>query len=287
MSAEQTTTVLSLGAGVQSSTLALLAAAGEQGLSEPDFAVFADTGWEPSEVYEHLDWLETQLGYPVIRTESSSGKSIKENITEDRSGKGYSGFTGVPFYSVNPSNGKSSQGKRQCTTDYKIEPIRRTIRRQMGVEHGQRMPAGARVEMWLGLSTDEIWRANKRHPQEGYTTRRYPLIEIGWTRQDCRQWFYNKYGNERKLPRSACVCCPYRSPAEWSHLARTSPDEFQEAVGIESSLRRRDGSGRLFFHSSLRPINEVVSSYESQARLFPESAADGLTAGCEEGYCGV
>lgn len=37
---------LSLGAGVQSTTMALMAAHGEIG-PMPDCAIFADTGWEP------------------------------------------------------------------------------------------------------------------------------------------------------------------------------------------------------------------------------------------------
>ena len=42
--------VLSLGAGVQSATLAILAAHGIVG-AQPDCAIFADTGWEPASVY--------------------------------------------------------------------------------------------------------------------------------------------------------------------------------------------------------------------------------------------
>lgn len=45
--------VLSLGAGVQSTTLALMAAHGE--IEPPDCAIFADTQWEPAEVYAHLN----------------------------------------------------------------------------------------------------------------------------------------------------------------------------------------------------------------------------------------
>jgi len=48
--------VLSLGAGVQSTTLALMAAHGIIG-PMPDCAVFADTGWKPQAVYRHLAWL--------------------------------------------------------------------------------------------------------------------------------------------------------------------------------------------------------------------------------------
>ena len=45
--------ILSLGAGVQSSTMALMADAGAFGV-KPDAAVFADTGWEPEPVIKHL-----------------------------------------------------------------------------------------------------------------------------------------------------------------------------------------------------------------------------------------
>ena len=57
-------TVLNLGAGVQSSCLALMAAMGEV-KPMPDFAVFADTQAEPKSVYDWLDWLEKQLPFPV------------------------------------------------------------------------------------------------------------------------------------------------------------------------------------------------------------------------------
>lgn len=58
--------VLSLGAGVQSTTLALMAAHGEIG-PMPDCAIFADTGWEPKAVYDHLAWLMSPnvLPFPV------------------------------------------------------------------------------------------------------------------------------------------------------------------------------------------------------------------------------
>jgi 3'-phosphoadenosine 5'-phosphosulfate sulfotransferase (PAPS reductase)/FAD synthetase len=63
--------VISLGAGVQSSTMALMAA---RGLIKPmpDCAIFADTGAEPEAVYRHLDWLEDQLPFPVHRVSAGN-----------------------------------------------------------------------------------------------------------------------------------------------------------------------------------------------------------------------
>lgn len=57
---------LSLGAGVQSTTMALLAAHGEV-RPMPSCAIFADTGWEPRAVYDHLEWLMSGnvLPFPV------------------------------------------------------------------------------------------------------------------------------------------------------------------------------------------------------------------------------
>ena len=51
--------IISLGAGVQSSTMALMAVRGEI-TPMPDCAIFADTGAEPQYVYEWLNWLEMQ-----------------------------------------------------------------------------------------------------------------------------------------------------------------------------------------------------------------------------------
>ena len=57
MSTPPTLTVLSLGGGVQSSVMALMA---DKGAFDrvPDCAIFADTHWEPPGVYEHVAWIE-------------------------------------------------------------------------------------------------------------------------------------------------------------------------------------------------------------------------------------
>ena len=56
---DPTMRLLSLGAGVQSTVLALMAAEGT--LPGLDGAIFADTRWEPRRVYDHLDRLEKVL----------------------------------------------------------------------------------------------------------------------------------------------------------------------------------------------------------------------------------
>lgn len=111
--------VLSLGAGVQSSTLLLMACNGELQI---DAAIFADTGWEPQAVYKHLDWLERQAvlaedhAIPVVRV---SGGDLRAGALAGKS------ESWMPLYSRDPVTGKPQQLKRQCTRNYKVRPIRR------------------------------------------------------------------------------------------------------------------------------------------------------------------
>jgi hypothetical protein len=90
---EPTLRVLSLGAGVQSSVLALLAAEGK--LPGLDAAIFADTGWEPAEVYENVDFLEGELakaGIPLYRV--GRGGSIRDDVLDPFM------FATLPAYTV-------------------------------------------------------------------------------------------------------------------------------------------------------------------------------------------
>ena len=82
--------VLSLGAGVQSSTLALMIEKGQ--VPMVDAAIFADVKGEPKAVYTHLDWLEKQLSYPVYRV---TWRNLKQDILDAAEGK-YKAFT-APF----------------------------------------------------------------------------------------------------------------------------------------------------------------------------------------------
>lgn len=61
---EPTMRILSLGAGVQSTTLALMACDGT--LPGLNAAIFADTGWEPPTVYQQVDRLEIELREAAI-----------------------------------------------------------------------------------------------------------------------------------------------------------------------------------------------------------------------------
>ena len=78
---ERKLVVISLGAGVQSSTMALKAGCGE--FPRPDCAIFADTGYEPKSVYIYLDYLKDILQKHSNETNSNLTKKILENFVSE------------------------------------------------------------------------------------------------------------------------------------------------------------------------------------------------------------
>jgi len=111
--------VLSLGWGVQSWTLAAMAALQE--LPPIDYAIHADTTHEAAGTYAHrakwTPWLEEH----GVRVVTVSGK--RSDVVEQHEGPSVM----IPAFTVD-AKGKRGQVRRQCTGDWKIDPIRRFIR---------------------------------------------------------------------------------------------------------------------------------------------------------------
>lgn len=116
--------LLSLGAGVQSTTVLLLAREGE--IPRFDMALFADTGWEPRAVYTNLDRLTAHPennGIPVRRV--SAGNIRTDALDPEHR------FVSMPLHTLNP-DGTRGLARRQCTSEYKIIPLKRAARELLG-----------------------------------------------------------------------------------------------------------------------------------------------------------
>ena len=277
-SAMKRLTVISLGGGVQSSVLALMASQGDLD-AIPDCAIFADTHWEPPSIYDHLDWLEGQLNFPLYVVDN--GRSLREDVKALVNHSGARNYVDIPVYLKGRDGQGDGIGRRQCTDNYKIRPVRRRIRELLGLARGQRVPAGTSVELWLGISTDEAMRM--KDSRDRWMENRYPLIEARMSRRDCLDWWAARYPN-RPLERSACVGCPFQSRQRWVETKGRWPDLFAETVEIDANLR-----GRLAFvkepylHPRRIPLAEAVARDESQGTL---PLGDGFGNECE-GHCGL
>lgn len=255
--------VLSLGAGVQSSVLLLMSCRGE--LPKLDAAVFADVQWEPKAVYENLEWLKTQAAVAGIPLHTVSAGNIKESLLRSRpltEGEHGTRFASLPLF-VKNADGSQGRMRRQCTKEFKWEPIERFIKRELlGLSKGQRAPADA-VEHWYGISMDERRRARGR--TSAWEINEYPLIGLPthyldrrYTRADCLTWFAQRYP-DRKLPRSACIGCPNADNKQLRRLRDESPEEWADAVAFDASIRtlRCGMNGATYVHRDMVPLDEV------------------------------
>lgn len=260
--AQDTLYVLSLGAGVQSSTLALMIARGE--IPMVNCAIFADTGWEPKAVYEWLDWLETQLPFPIFRVSAGDLRADQLSRSNTTGGR----FAAVPWFTLSPK-GKEGMGRRQCTAEYKLRPLQRKVVELMGGR-----PKGG-CEMLIGISMDEVWRMKPSRVQ--YIVNKFPLIEKGITRQQCLRWMEER--QYPKPPKSSCIGCPFHSDNQWRAL---TPEEFADAVEVDRAIRNQPGfRGQQFMHKSLKPLDQVdLSTPEERGQL------NMFLNDCE-GMCGV
>ncbi len=294
--------VLSLGAGVQSTVMALKADRGDFG-AIPDVAIFADTGWEPKKVYRHLEWLEGELKNIKIlrvnvklsknlskRPRGPNGQFLPANL-RDHLMAGVNStnnqFITVPLYMVN-KEGKPAIGRRQCTREYKVTPIQRAIRYDvLKMKPKLQIPKGVWVEQWLGISTDEMVRMKDN--RDHWIMNRWPLIEAAnMSRKDCMEWFSKHYPG-RELPRSACIGCPLRTQAEWLDMKENDKESWEEAVAFDEALRegsRTEKFGQEMYLSTKRiPLRDVgkLPLFEKREKRQGQRM---LEEECE-GMCGV
>ena len=271
---EKVLTVLSLGAGVQSSALALMCARGFI-TPMPDCAIFSDTQSEPQHVYDYLDYLESVLPFPIHRVTIGS---LRDDLIE--SSKTGARVPNPPLFSTSPK----SDGMlfRQCTADYKITPIFKKLRELIGLKPRQRAPKTVRVSQMIGISQDEIQRM--RYSRHAWVENRYPLIEKRMSRLHCLKWMRDQGFNQ--LPRkSSCTFCPFHSDAMWLEMKNNDEKSWDDAVAVDVAIRnginKTTEGNQMFLHRSRIPLSEVdlTSKYENQHTFsFMDEC---------EGMCGV
>lgn len=276
-------TYLSLGAGWQSTALLVLACTDPR-VPKPDVAIFADTGDEPPWVYEAVGRLTVwaaSYGVPVHVASHKSGESLSDWVVGRR--KRGKRFVSVPIYTASPNGGREGMLRRQCTREFKLEPIHQEVRTVLGYKPRQRVKE--RVRALLGISRDEAIRMKPSRLK--WITNSFPLIDLDIRRTDCRE-IVTSVG----LPppqKSACVYCPYHSDTYWSWMKHEHPDVFSGAVAFDHAIRDMTMAGREqpgYVHRSCQPLDQVDFSAPdpTQESLFDDS--EDMMAECE-GMCGL
>lgn len=288
--------VLALGAGVQSSTLALMMEEGE--LEKPDYAIFSDTQAEPDHVYRWLEWLTSRLSYPVIRVTAGS---LRDDILAASRGEGLNEAR-APFF-IRTSKGHRSMLWRQCTNRHKIVPLQAEVQKLVGLEpggkvNGKRYKGPPLVRQFIGISLDEMQRM--KDSGFPYLQHEYPLVDLKITRTDCLDWM-ERHGYP-KPAKSSCTFCPYRRNHQWRDMKENDPASFEDACRIDDALRtpqyielikagidlngEKFVGGGAYVHDSLKPLREIDFRTAEQAGQIGLDLTHPMNNECE-GMCGV
>lgn len=270
----KTINIISLGAGVQSTMLYLLACERHPVMPPIDAAIFADTGEEPRAVYEHLQWLKSLKGPPII--ERNAGNRLGDGLIYGVRPTGHSyettknmygtrsRFASIPAFTLSPS-GDVGMTRRQCTVEYKVAVVERSIRRDvLGLKPRRRVPKDVEIHQYMGLSYDEarrVLRVRANFYGKAQWSAHFPLFETNTTRAGCKAWLKDRVPHE--VPRSACTFCPYHNQAEWRAVRDGDPAdwaracEIDDALRMDSSIVTRCATDKLFCHRSCVPLRDA------------------------------
>jgi PAS domain-containing protein len=230
-------TYLSLGAGVQSTALYLLAEKGLCGIVRPDIAIFADTGEEAPWTYETLWKLQERGGIPILVAQAQSP------------------MLGPTFLRLPAFTDGAGQLRRQCTRELKIASINRTLREYLHYLPRQRMKHN--ILGYIGISYDENQRwAAAREPWLIFD---YPLLRKKITREECEVIISTLAPWLGTVKKSSCVMCPYHSDREWRNVFHAGLKDkivaFDEAIRNSTKARCER---QVFLHRKCTPIADAI-----------------------------
>jgi len=271
--------IQSSGLGIQSMAVSLMSFDGI--LPKLDHIIFADTGWENPVTHEACDWMREKSAENGVQFTVLSTANIYKDSLEFIRNNGKSGrLASMPMH-IMDDEGKKSMLRRQCTNEYKIQPIDLFIKREvLGLKKYQRAPTTPVIRKWFGISRDEAQRM--RTPHYKFEEYFYPLIfDQSMTRDECARYVTEHYP-EAPLARSSCIGCPFHSNHEWRWIRDNFPNQFDEACEYDEAIRVREGMrGKSFLHKDCVPLRDVdfrTPEDMGQINMFGNEC---------EGMCGV
>ncbi|MCX6023332.1 MAG: hypothetical protein NTZ05_16710 [Chloroflexi bacterium] len=229
-----------------------------------DALVHADTSHEKEGTYRFREQWEPWLRERGQRVETVTAPARElERLTH------------ITAFTTNLAGGRG-QIKRQCTRNWKIDPLKRFAAAELS-RRGLTKHPGI-VEQWLGITSDE-WQRAKDSPVQ-YIKSVFPLLDLRLSRNDCV-----RYLQRHDLPvpvKSSCVFCPFQSKRNWQDMKRAGGTDWVQAVTVDRLIRHGRKVGELFVHSSRRPLDMAVKDTEAAEQA---SFLDDVDDECDGGHC--
>lgn len=233
--------ILSFGAGMQSTALALMSCENAT-RSQPvwpsvpiyDHVIFCDLGMEPPWVTMQMEFTKNAceaVGIPFHILDAPLYQDFMKNFGINRT-------ISIPWWTLRDADGHKSRMPRNCTIDYKVLLISKFVRWELlGYQKGQRLkPEDEKAhEMHMGFSAEEKRRC-KENPNRMFVNK-FPLVDMGYTRADNYAYIRDRWGLETKA--SACTFCPYHKNYFFNYLKEHDPVHYQMLLEVDNTLRDR------------------------------------------------
>lgn len=269
--------ILSFGAGMQSTALALMSCENAIFKTQKhplvpiyDAVIICDLGLEPPWVKTQMDFVERScrsagIFYKVLDTPLY--QDFLENFGERRT-------VSIPWWTLK-DDGHKSKMPRNCTLDYKVNAITKYVRWELlGYRKGQRLkPDDIKAhEMHMGFSLEESRRCHE-NPHKLFVNK-FPLVDMGWERKDSYKYILEVWGLDTKA--SACAFCPFHRNYFFQYVKQNHQETYDAILKVDHTLRDKNPKppmdSDLFISRSRKRIED----------LTPEDCED---AECFE-YCG-
>lgn len=179
-----------------------------------DEVICCDVGKEYPSMYDHIDKIKSivernGIKFTLLKHKYSFDHMMFEFQTPSAKAVGRHG-KGWPTPRIRWCTGEL---KRDVTKRY-LRPLKKT--------HD--------VIECDGIASDEQYRLNRKNQQQSH--KRHPLVEWGWTEEDCLNYCYSRGfdwdGLYKKFDRVSCWCCPLKSLEELRKLRQFFPDLWEE-----------------------------------------------------------
>lgn len=269
--------ILSFGAGMQSTALALMScenamAGGRDYYPHPlipvyDAVIFCDLGLEASWVYEQLLFVQhacEKAGIPFYVLESNLYEDYTRNYGERR-------VVSIPWWTVKENGQRGKVSRRFCTLDYKTTRIANFVRWELlGYKKGSRnRPEDLKAHtMHIGFSIEEQHRCKDNpHP---FFVNRFPLVELGLDRAANFAYIYDQWGLATKS--SACSFCPFHRNFFFKKIKETDPAHYAKILDFDRLLASKKPhpamDAQFFISRSWKRLEDLTEEDCNDAECF-------------------
>ena len=269
--------ILSFGAGMQSTALALMSCENSLSLKKGqpmphpdvpiyDLVIFCDLSMEPSWVMDQVMFTQdaceqVKISFKIL--DSPLHEDFMRNFGERRT-------VSIPWWTLR-GDGHKAKMPRNCTIDYKIEVIAKYVRWEvLGYRKGQRLRPEDRKahEMHMGFSYEEQKRC--KESTNPMFVNHYPLVEMKLVRADNYAYIRDVWGLETRA--SACTFCPFHRNYFFRYLRENLPEEYAQLVMVDELLRDKTPKppmdSDLFISRSRKRIKDLTPADCDDAECF-------------------